>query len=222
MFWCRSQPSRVRHVVACCAIYRSRLVNYWRNVNPMIWKNCAKLCSITINSNSIGIIRSIKPAMLSGMWSIGTWLIGWLVFCLIQLIEYHCRSGPGHVEQHFVNSEYFLSIDGVAVGLSINLYCWKSAGKEIFDRFDGLLIASSFTQSRTLMGGRSERNDHLLLHAFTERDYIVPERMIIGHQRAAIKQAPEVSIFSYEKREKGLEKIVLDSKWIRWRRRWWE
>lgn len=26
------------------------------------------------------------------------------------------------------------------------------------------------------MGGRSERNDHLLLHAFTERDYIVSER----------------------------------------------
>ena len=40
------------------------------------------------------------------------------------------------------------------------------------------------------MGGRSERNDHLLLHAFTERDYLVPERTIVGNHRTTIKQAP--------------------------------
>ncbi|XP_035429801.2 DNA polymerase alpha catalytic subunit [Spodoptera frugiperda] len=38
--------------------------------------------------------------------------------------------------------------------------------------------------SRTLLGGRSERNEFLLLHAFTEKNYIVPDK-VYGKKAAA-------------------------------------
>uniref|UniRef100_A0A5K3EIL2 DNA polymerase n=3 Tax=Mesocestoides corti TaxID=53468 RepID=A0A5K3EIL2_MESCO len=46
--------------------------------------------------------------------------------------------------------------------------------------------------SRTLAGGRSERNDALLLHAFTEQGYLVPDapRSFVGGKKAA-RDAPE-------------------------------
>ncbi|KAJ2943908.1 hypothetical protein O0L34_g8229 [Tuta absoluta] len=41
--------------------------------------------------------------------------------------------------------------------------------------------------SRTLMGGRSERNEYLLLHAFTEKNYIVPDK--VYGKKAAVDDA---------------------------------
>uniref|UniRef100_A0A6A7FRZ6 DNA polymerase n=1 Tax=Hirondellea gigas TaxID=1518452 RepID=A0A6A7FRZ6_9CRUS len=45
--------------------------------------------------------------------------------------------------------------------------------------------------SRTLLGGRSERNEFLLLHAFTERNYITPDKEFNNKNKVIVKETED-------------------------------
>ena len=51
-------------------------------------------------------------------------------------------------------------------------------------------------QSRTLLGGRSERNEYLLLHAFTEKGFIVPDKSYGGANKDKNKVCVEFGSIS--------------------------
>lgn len=69
--------------------------------------------------------------------------------------------------------------------------------------------------TRTLMGGRSERNEFLLLHAFTEKDYIVPDKI---YGRKVVDDADGEESADASKQQGGKKKaaysggLVLDPK----------
>lgn len=71
--------------------------------------------------------------------------------------------------------------------------------------------------SRTLLGGRSERNEFLLLHAFTEKNYIVPDK-VYGKKAAADDDNDEQEVNSNVSKKQGKKKaaysggLVLDPK----------
>lgn len=83
---------------------------------------------------------------------------------------------PDDLPSYYENSKDILQL--VSLSMQDASYILK-----IMCELNVIPLALQITQiagnvmSRTLMGGRSERNEFLLLHAFTEKDYIVPDKM---------------------------------------------
>lgn len=63
--------------------------------------------------------------------------------------------------------------------------------------------------SRTLLGGRSERNEYLLLHAFTQRGYIPPDK---PDNRKVVNEEEEGVVVGQRNKPSYAGGLVLDPK----------
>lgn len=63
---------------------------------------------------------------------------------------------------------------------------------------------------RTLQGGRSERNEYLLLHAFTEKNYIVPDKRVRELDQSQVMDSTQVATQAARKKPQYAGGLVLE------------
>ncbi|XP_045146690.1 DNA polymerase alpha catalytic subunit isoform X1 [Echinops telfairi] len=149
---------------------------------------------------------------------------------LIRCKSYHLSE----LVQHILKTERIpLPIDDVQILYSKSTHLlyllehtWKDASftLQIMYELNVLPLALQITNiagnvmSRTLMGGRSERNEYLLLHAFYENNYIVPDKQIYRKPQPKLGDEDEENYSETSKYKKGRKKaayaggLVLDPK----------
>lgn len=116
------------------------------------------------------------------------------------------------VPRYYENSNSLLQL--VALNMQDASYILK-----IMCELNVIPLALQITQiagnilSRTLMGGRSERNEFLLLHAFTEKGFIVPDK-VYGKKASDDGEADDENISKKQNKKKAAYSggLVLDPK----------
>lgn len=103
------------------------------------------------------------------------------IVCNVQLVSHVLKEHRQMYEPEEVRSAF--SDSGSLLGLLESTLLDATYALRIASELNTLPLAAQISNicgnvlSRTLAGGRSERNEYLLLHAFNERGFIVPDKV---------------------------------------------
>ncbi|XP_054257765.1 DNA polymerase alpha catalytic subunit isoform X2 [Macrosteles quadrilineatus] len=143
--------------------------------------------------------------------------LGTLCQSVLKIKEERLDLAPDEVKGHYSSSKTLLEV--IWATMMDSVYILK-----LMYEMNVIPLALQITNiagnvmSRTLMGGRAERNEFLLLHAFTEKDYIIPDKQY-GKKNPKGDAHDEETVVDAEQPKKGGRKkpsyaggLVLDPK----------